>query len=207
MVKSVKLVVESLLFSSDKPLTAKEIHAVLPETSLADIQSAIRVLTYEYEAMGRSFALKEIGGGYQFRSRSDYSPYILKMLQASPTRLSKATLETLAIIAYKQPILRQEVERIRGVDVGGVLRTLLEKGLIKIMGRKNLPGRPLVYGTTKKFLEVFDLKDIESLPKLKEITALGSEEEEPRKAEEGSATEAAPAEGTHGEGPPADAAD
>jgi segregation and condensation protein B len=182
MVKSVKLVVEALLFSSDRPLTAKDIHAVLPERSLADIQSAFRVLAYEYEAMGRSFILKEVGGGYQFRSRSEYSPYILKMLQASPTRLSKATLETLAIIAYKQPILRQEIERIRGVDVGGILKTLLEKGLIKIMGRKNLPGRPLVYGTTKKFLEVFDLKDIESLPKLKEISALGSEEEEPEKA-------------------------
>jgi segregation and condensation protein B len=179
MVKSVKLVVEALLFSSDAPLTAKDIHTVLPETSMADIQSALRVLTYEHEAMGRSFALKEVGGGYQFRSRSDYS---LKMRQASPTRLSKATLETLAIIAYKQPILRQEIERIRGVDVGGILKTLLEKGLIKIMGRKNLPGRPLVYGTTKKFLEVFDLKDIESLPKLKEISALGSEEEEPEKA-------------------------
>jgi segregation and condensation protein B len=164
MVKSVKLVVEALLFSSDKPLEAKDIHAVLPELSAADIQSALRVLKYEYEALGRSFILKEVGGGYQFRSRSEYSPYILKMLQASPTRLSKATLETLAIVAYKQPILRQEIERIRGVDVGGVLKTLLEKGLIKIMGRKNLPGRPLVYGTTRKFLEVFDLKDIESLP-------------------------------------------
>jgi segregation and condensation protein B len=87
-------------------------------------------------------------------------------------------METLAIIAYKQPILRQEIERLRGVDVGGVLKTLLEKGLVKIMGRKNLPGRPLVYGTTRKFLEVFDLKDIESLPKIKELKALGSEEDE-----------------------------
>jgi segregation and condensation protein B len=195
MVKSVKLVVEALLFSSDTPLTAKDIHTVLPETSLADIQSALRVLTYEHEAMGRSFVLKEVGGGYQFRSRSEYSPYILKMLQASPTRLSKATLETVAIIAYKQPILRQEIERIRGVDVGGILKTLLEKGLIKIMGRKNLPGRPLVYGTTKKFLEVFDLKDIESLPKLKEISALGSEDEEPEKAAGEAAPKTIPAEG------------
>jgi segregation and condensation protein B len=203
MVKSVKLVVEALLFSSDTPLTAKDIHTVLPETSLADIQSALRVLMYEHEAMGRSFVLKEVGGGYQFRSRSEYSAYILKMLQASPTRLSKATLETLAIIAYKQPILRQEVERIRGVDVGGILKTLLEKGLIKIMGRKNLPGRPLVYGTTKKFLEVFDLKDIESLPKLKEISALGSEDEEPEKAAGEGAPKTILAEGT----PPGKTAD
>jgi segregation and condensation protein B len=177
MGKSVKLIVEALLFSSEKPLNAKDIQTVMPEISMPDISSALKVLKYEYEALGRSFYVREISGGYQFRSRSDYSPYILKMLQASPTRLSRATMETLAIVAYKQPVLRQEVERIRGVDVGGVLKTLLEKGLIRIMGRKNLPGRPLVYGTTKKFLEVFDLKDLESLPKLKEIEALGIEDE------------------------------
>ena len=100
------------------------------------------------------------------------------MLKTSPTRLSRPSLETLAIIAYKQPILRQEIERLRGVDVGGILRTLLEKGLIRIMGRKSLPGRPLIYGTTKRFLEVFDLKDIKSLPKLKEIKDFGFDEQE-----------------------------
>lgn len=178
MAKSLKLIIEALLFASDRPLAIKEIHAVLPDVKGAEIAGALRVLKYEYEALGRSFMLHEVGGGFQFRSRPDYGAYILKMLQASPARLSRATMETLAIIAYKQPILRQEIERLRGVDVGGVLKTLLEKGLIKIMGRKNLPGRPLVYGTTRKFLEVFDLKDIESLPKIKELKALGSEEDE-----------------------------
>jgi segregation and condensation protein B len=178
MAKSLKLIVEALLFASDKPLTPKEIHAVLPEVKLPDIAGALRVLKYEYEAMGRSFVLHEVGGGFQFRSRPEYGAYILKMLQASPARLSRATMETLAIIAYKQPVLRQEIERLRGVDVGGILKTLLEKGLVKIMGRKNLPGRPLVYGTTRKFLEIFDLKDIESLPKIKELKALGSEDDE-----------------------------
>ena len=166
MAKSLKLILEALLFASDKPLAIKELHAVLPEVKPAEIAGALRVLRYEYEAMGRSFALHEVGGGFQFRSRPEYGAYILKMLQASPARLSRATMETLAIIAYKQPVLRQEIERLRGVDVGGILKTLLEKGLVKIMGRKNLPGRPLVYGTTRKFLEVFDLKDIESLPKI-----------------------------------------
>jgi segregation and condensation protein B len=90
-------------------------------------------------------------------------------------------METLAIIAYKQPILRYEIERLRGVDVGGILKTLLEKGLITVMGRKELPGRPLIYGTTKRFLEVFDLRDISSLPKLKEFKDFGSEEYEPSK--------------------------
>jgi len=185
MSKSLKLIVESLLFASDKPLSARDIHTTLPDINLADIKSALRVLQYEYEAMGRSFGLKEIANGYQFRSHADYAQYILKLLRTSPNRLSRATMETLAIIAYKQPILRQEIEAIRGVDVGGVLRTLLEKDLIKIMGRKNLPGRPLIYGTTKKFLEVFDLKDIDALPKLKEITAFGAEEyEEPAEGEE-----------------------
>jgi segregation and condensation protein B len=176
MGKSLKLIVEALLFASEKPLSAKEIHSVLTDTKPADISSALRVLKYEYEAMSRSFALMEVGGGYQFRSRSEFGAYILKMMQTSPSRLSRATMETMAIIAYKQPIMRQEIERIRGVDVGGILRTLLEKDLIKIMGRENLPGRPLVYGTTRKFLEIFGLRDIDSLPKLKELKALGIEE-------------------------------
>ncbi|MBW1999664.1 MAG: SMC-Scp complex subunit ScpB [Deltaproteobacteria bacterium] len=179
MAKSLKLIIEALLFASDKPLTVKDIRSALPEANPSKIRSALRALKYEYEAMGRSFSLKEIANGYQFKSRSEYGPYVLKMLQSSPNRLSRAAMETLAIIAYKQPIMRQEIERLRGVDVGGILRTLLEKDLIRIMGRKNLPGRPLIYGTTKKFLEVFDLKDIDSLPKLKEIRSLGTEDHEP----------------------------
>jgi segregation and condensation protein B len=178
MAKSLKLIVEALLFASDAPLSPQDIHACLPDVSLADIKSALKVLKYEYEAMARSYSLREVAGGYQFRSHAEYGPYILKMVQSSPTRLSRAAMETLAIIAYKQPILRQEVEKLRGVDVGGVLKNLLEKGLIRIMGRKELPGRPLVYGTTKRFLEVFDLQDIDSLPKLKEIQTLVTDEEE-----------------------------
>ena len=178
MAKSLKLIVEALLFASDKPLSPQDIHVCLPDVSFPDIKSALKVLKYEYEAMARSYSLREVAGGYQFRSHAEYGPYILKMLQSSPTGLSRAAMETLAIIAYKQPILRQEVEKLRGVDVGGVLKNLLEKGLIRIMGRKELPGRPLVYGTTKRFLEVFDLQDIDSLPKLKEIQTLVTDEEE-----------------------------
>ena len=122
--------------------------------------------------------------GYQFRTKSEYAQFILRMLKASPTRLSRAALETLAIIAYKQPILRHEIERLRGVDVGGILRTLLEKDLIRIMGRKSLPGRPLIYGTAKKFLEVFGLRDLESLPKLKEIKEFRLEEQPAGESEE-----------------------
>jgi len=176
MSKSLKMIVEALLYAAEKPLSAKEIRTVLPDSKESDIRGALEILRHEYESLERSFTLKEVADGYQFRSRSEYAPYIMKMLQKSPSRLSKAAMETLAIIAYKQPILRHEIERFRGVDVGGILRTLLEKGLIKIMGRKDLPGRPLIYGTSKRFLEVFDLKNISDLPKLKEIGAFGSDE-------------------------------
>ena len=177
--KSLKLIIESLLFVSDEPLSVRAIHSYLPDSTPADIKSALKVLKYEYEAMGRSFGLKEVAEGYQLRSHADYAPYILRMFQTTPSRLSKAAMETLAIIAYKQPILRHEIEKLRGVDSGAILKTLLEKELIKIMGRKDLPGRPLIYGTTKKFLEVFDLKDLSSLPKLKEIKSLNVEEYDP----------------------------
>jgi segregation and condensation protein B len=174
--KSLKLIVEALLFASDRPLSVKDIRSWLPDVEPANIRSALKVLTYEYEAMGRSFGLREVAGGFQFRSQSEYGSYILRMLQTTPARLSRAALETLAIVAYKQPIVRHEIERIRGVDSGGILRALLEKGLIRIMGRKDLPGRPLIYGTTRRFLEVFDLESLDSLPKLKEIKALGNED-------------------------------
>jgi segregation and condensation protein B len=176
MANQLKWIIEALLFSAEKPLTAKEIHGWLPNEKPAHIKSAFQELLADYESMKRSFTLKEVAEGFQFRTNGDYAPYILKMFKTTPSRLSRAAMETLSIIAYKQPVLRQEIERLRGVDVGGILRTLMEKDLIKIFGRKNIPGRPLIYGTTKKFLEVFDLKDLDSLPKLKEIQTLGSDE-------------------------------
>ncbi len=176
MEKPLKLIIESLLFAADNPLSAREIHGWLSEETQPNIRQVLKELQKEYDTMERSFVLKEVAEGYQFRTRSGYSPYVVRMLKASPTRLSRPALETLAIIAYKQPVLRQEIERLRGVDVGGVLKVLLEKDLIRIMGRKNLPGRPLIYGTAKRFLEVFDLKDLKSLPKLKEIKDFGFDE-------------------------------
>jgi segregation and condensation protein B len=178
MGKSLQLIIEALLFASDKPLSVKDIRVCLPEAKPAEIKEALTALDNEYINMERSFRLRQVADAYQLRTRSEYAPYIQQMFESSPARLSRAAMETLAIVAYKQPILRQEIERFRGVDVGGILRTLLEKGLIKIMGRRDLPGRPLIYGTTSKFLEVFDLKDLESLPKLKEIKAFGSDEDE-----------------------------
>jgi segregation and condensation protein B len=179
MAKSMKMIIEALLFSSEKPLTVKDIHDCLPDADKAEIKNSLIILQHDYDTLERSFILKEIAGGFQFRSRPEYGSYILRMLQKTPNRLSRATIETLAIIAYKQPIIKSEVERLRGVDVGGILKTLMEKDLIKIMGRKELPGRPLVYGTTKRFLEVFDLKDLSSLPKLKEIKDFVADQYEP----------------------------
>ncbi|MCF8146676.1 MAG: SMC-Scp complex subunit ScpB [Deltaproteobacteria bacterium] len=172
-----ELIIEALLFASSKPLSMQEIHRCLPDAPLPDIKAALKGLQAAYEDMARSFCLKEVADGYQIRTRPAYAPYVLRMLKSSPARLSRAALETLAIVAYKQPIIRQEIEQFRGVDAGGILRTLLEKNLIRIMGRKTIPGRPLIYGTTKRFLEVFDLNDLESLPKLKELKDFGSGDE------------------------------
>jgi segregation and condensation protein B len=173
------LIIEALLFSSDKPLTLKDIKDCLPDTDTKDIKSALTILEHDFEVMERSFSLKEVAGGYQLRSHPEYGSYILRMLQSTPNRLSRAAMETLAIIAYKQPILRHEIEKLRGVDVGGILKTLMEKDLVKIMGRKDLPGKPLIYGTTKRFLEVFDLMDISELPKMNEIKDFGLNAYEP----------------------------
>ena len=177
MGKSLKLIIEALLFASDAPLNIKDIQNCLPDESTSNIDQALKELLHDYETEERSFTLKQVAKGYQFRTKSEYATYVLQMLKTKPTRLSGAAMETLAIIAYKQPILRHEIERLRGVDVGGILRTLLEKDLIRIMSRKSLPGKPLIYGTTRKFLEVFDLRDLNSLPKLKEIRELTADEE------------------------------
>jgi len=161
---SLKLIVESLLFASGEPLTPRQIRDLLPGKDLKEIKDVLKELKDEYETMKRSFLIKEVAEGYQFRSLPKFRPYIANMLISTQSRLSKAALETLTIVAYKQPIIRQEIERLRGVEVGGILKMLLKKGLIRIVGRKSLPGRPIIYGTTKKFLEVFDLKDLSSLP-------------------------------------------
>ena len=173
MEKELKLVIESLLFAAEKPLLLRDIQGVLPDRELPEIAETLKTLRQEYETMDRSFSLKEVAQGYQIRTKPDYAPYVLRMTKRSAARLSPAAMETLAIIAYKQPVIRHEIEQFRGVDTGGILRTLLEKNLIRIVGRKHLPGRPLIYGTTRRFLEVFDLNNLESLPKLKEIKEFG----------------------------------
>jgi segregation and condensation protein B len=164
-----RAIIEVLLFVAEVPLSLAKIKEVLSMYTHGEITGALEGLRNEYAGEDHGFSLVEVAQGYQFRTRPQYAEWVRELKKVVPTRLSRAALETLAVIAYKQPILRSEIEVIRGVDVGGVLRMLLEKNLIKIMGRKNVPGRPIIYGTTQKFLEVFGLKDISSLPTLEEI--------------------------------------
>ena len=119
--------------------------------------------------LGAGIFLSEVAGGYQIRTRPEYHEWVKRLLKPNPHRLSDAALETLAIIAYKQPIIRSDIEHLRGVDCGGVLRVLMEKKLVRVLGRKEIPGRPLIYATTKHFLEVFELKNLKDLPSPKEI--------------------------------------
>jgi segregation and condensation protein B len=169
-----KHIIESLLFVSETPLTIDQIRAVVPEADSGAVRKCLKTLCDEYESMQRAFYLREVAGGFQFRSRPKYKEYIGRLAQSSPPRLSKAALETLAIIAYKQPIIRSDIEHIRAVDCGGVLRLLMERKLIRVLGRREIPGRPLIYATTKQFLEFFDLRDLKDLPTPKEIADLGS---------------------------------
>lgn len=169
-----KAVIESLLFVADTPLSLERIQVTLGELSKKDLQRLLAELVEEYRKPERGITLVEVAEGYQFRTRPEHAEWIKRLKKTKPFSLSQPSMETLAIIAYKQPIVRQDVERIRGVDSGGVLRTLLDRKLIKILGKKDIPGKPLVYGTSKKFLEVFGLKDLSSLPTLKDIENLGA---------------------------------
>lgn len=168
-----KHIIESLLFVSEEPLSVEGIRNVLDIKDTGPIAEALDRLAAEYETRKGGFFLREVAGGFQIRTRPEYKDWIKRLLQTSPARLSKAALETLAIIAYKQPVLRSDIEYIRGVDSGGVLRMLLERKIIKVLGRKDIPGRPMIYGTTKQFLQMFDLRDLKDLPTPKEIESFG----------------------------------
>lgn len=167
-----KRVIEALLFVHARPLGLKEMVELLPEWKRAEIEEAAEELIREYEERSSSFRVERVAEGYQFRTRVEYAPWIRRLKKVRPIRLSRAALEALAIVAYRQPVSRAEIEEIRGVDSGWVIGSLMDKGLIRPVGRKSTPGRPLLYGTTKKFLEVFGLKDLKDLPTLKEVESL-----------------------------------
>ncbi len=173
MHNDLKNILESLLFVADSPIDIRTFKQIIPDAEAKEIREALNELITEHEARQGGFLLNEVAGGFQFRTRPDYKEWIKKMLKPAPVRLSKAALETLAIIAYHQPIIRADVERIRGVDSGAIIRNLLERKLIRILGKKEIPGRPLIYATTRKFLEIFNLKSLSDMPTLKEIQEFG----------------------------------
>jgi len=163
-------IIEALLFASDRPLNIEMIREALDNAQDADIQAAISALNAEYADTGRSFSIKEIAGGFQFMTDPIYSRWIARLSKRAVDKLTGPALETLAIIAYRQPITRGEIEAIRGVNVDGVLHTLESRSLIRTRGRKDTVGRPILYGTTTDFLEYFGLKSLQELPQLKEFT-------------------------------------
>jgi len=164
-----KRIIEAILFVSDKPVSVNTLKEVLKEVEPTDIRSYIEELNNEYNSSNRSFSIKEIALGFQMLTDPIYSTWISSLYKRPPDRMTGPALETLAIIAYRQPLTRSEIEAIRGVNVDGVLHTLEERNLIRTRGRVDAPGRPILYGTTNEFLQHFGLRSLDDLPKLKEF--------------------------------------
>ncbi|MBU1154502.1 MAG: SMC-Scp complex subunit ScpB [Proteobacteria bacterium] len=172
MSRDLKRIIEALLFVSETPLNLAQLCQVLEDNQRDAVKQAIAELEEEYSNSERAMEIVQVAGGWVFRTRKEMAFWLRKLKKQQVTRLSKAALETLSVVAYKQPVLKAEIERIRGVEVGGILRTLMEKNLVRVAGRQDLPGRPLIYSTTRRFLEVFDLKDLSELPTLDELEKL-----------------------------------
>lgn len=185
----VKQIIEALLFITDTPLSVEMIGDILGETGVGhNIEDLVKELGKDYEGRQSPMELRYVAGGYQLATKKEYAPWIHRLYKEKTTlRLSTSAMETLSIIAYKQPITRSEIEEIRGVEVTGVLETLLERKLIKIVGRKETIGRPLLYGTTTEFLRHFGLGHLSELPSIDEVAA--TEEAPPEPETEASSEE------------------
>jgi segregation and condensation protein B len=188
-----KFILESLLFSAQKPLSPAELREVfanaaaaedadatvksLKKIKEAELNAALEELVKDHEAAGRSYRLACVAGSWQFVTQPDYAPWLKALVgvKARPSRLSQPALETLAIIAYRQPVTRPEIDEIRGVDSGSTIKVLLDRSLIRVLGKKEEPGRPLLYGTSKEFLEFFNLRELRDLPSLREFHELTEE--------------------------------
>lgn len=165
-------VVEALLLVSPEPLPLVRLEEVFAPDGVegARVREALAVL--QARCAGRGVEVREVAGGYQLRTRPEMAPWLVRLETPKNVRFSRPALEVLAIVAYRQPVTRAEVEEVRGVDCGGVLKSLLDKGLVRIMGKKDVPGRPLLYGTTRRFLEAFGLASLVDLPSLQDIEGL-----------------------------------
>jgi len=171
-------IIEALLFAADAPLSSQKISLLVENVAPHQVEEIINQLNQKYEEENRSFSIRQVAGGYQMYTLPNFKPWIEKLFAASRSqRLSPAALEALAIIAYKQPVVKSEVEHIRGVDSGWVIKGLLEKNLITIVGRKKCLGRPLLYSTTAEFLNYFGLSSLDELPKIEELEELLKQKE------------------------------
>jgi segregation and condensation protein B len=176
--QELKAVIECLLFVSDKPLSLGMLQGLLEDVDRRTLLAALDELKAEYDQAQRAFQLVEIAEGYQLVTRVQYAPWIRKLYKSrAGSKLSRAALETLAIVAYRQPITKAEIEDIRGVSVDSVLNLLLERKLARIVGRKEVVGRPMLYGTTKEFLHYFGLKDLNDMPMLKDLEDILAQDE------------------------------
>jgi segregation and condensation protein B len=176
--RELKAILEAVLFVSPEPVPVARLMSIVGTVSKAEVVQALEMLRQDLDQQGRGIQLVQVAGGYRLVTKQEYGPWLKRMEKAKAAqKLSRSALESLAIIAYKQPLVRAEIEEIRGVETSGVLRTLCERKLVRIVGRKDVPGRPIMYGTTKFFLEHFGLQDLSQLPPLREFKELGESEQ------------------------------
>ncbi len=174
-----KSIVEGLIFAHPESVTTAALAQVIGGLQPPEVQSVLDELEQEYKDRSRGFMLHRVAGGYQFRTVPAAAPYIIEMRKIKPAKLSRAALEALSIIAYNQPVTRSLIEQIRGVESSATIRSLVDRELAEVVGKKDVPGRPLLYGTTKRFLEVFGLAELASLPPLPDVEALEADFELP----------------------------
>ena len=177
-------IVEALVVGAPEPVSPAQLASIVPGCTPALAREIVEELNAGWREQGRALEICEVAGGYQLRTRPEYKGYLQQLEKDRPLRLSRAALETLAVVAYKQPATRAEIEHVRGVDVGAVLRSLVERRLVRIAGHREVPGRPIVYATTKRFLEVFGLPELSDLPTLREVQELVPNPPETEAAEE-----------------------
>ena len=168
-------ILETLVLASPEPISAARLAGIVPDCTPGDAKDLVNELNTEYQEQDRSFEIWEVAGGYQIRTRAEFSGYLQQLHKQRPLRLSRAALDTLSIVAYKQPVTRAEIDEIRGVDVGAVMKGLLDRRLVRIVGQREVPGRPMLYGTSRRFLEIFGLESLKELPSLRELKDLADQ--------------------------------
>jgi segregation and condensation protein B len=162
-------IIEALVLGSPEPISGSRLAEIVPQCTPGDAKDLINELNTGYQENDRAFEIWEVAGGYQVRTRAEFSGYLQQLHKQRPLRLSRAALDTLSIIAYKQPVTRGEIEEVRGVEAGPVVKGLLDRRLVRIAGQREVPGRPMLYATTRRFLEVFGLESLKGLPSLREL--------------------------------------